>query len=92
KELDKLLDSPVLSASQPTVDEWLNTPPPAAATLATMDLTQPLRTGLQVFEDHSVALSDLEKSALSHVFKHAATGRFYVPVEGKVYPVKRAGE
>ena len=92
EEFDTLLGSEDPAAPQPSISQWLNAPAPAATSLATLDITEPRRTRMQVFEDHDVALNDLKMSPLSHVYTDATTSRSYVPVAGKVYPVKRTGQ
>ena len=70
------------AAADPTVDEA--TP---ATTIATLDITHTNRTRLQLFEDVAVALTDLKKDPKIHVYHHAVSGRNYIPMAGKVYPV-----
>lgn len=67
-------------------------PAPTAPTLADLDLTAPGRTQLQAFEDHDTALADLTLSTLTHLYKEPTGTRHFVPLAGKVYPVKKAGE
>lgn len=83
KELDSLL------VTHDTTEASEDATPPSAATL---DVTLPLRTLMQPFESSDVALSDLRKSALHQMYSQPVTNRDYVPVAGKVYPVKKAGE
>ncbi|OPA84995.1 hypothetical protein BFW87_28090 [Pseudomonas fluorescens] len=78
RELDALL--PADSALAPTV------------TVSTPDITAPLRTRMRHFEDATVALADLQESANNHLYTHSTSNRDFVPVAGKVYPVKKAGE
>ncbi|MBW1250353.1 hypothetical protein I7860_27145 [Pseudomonas tolaasii] len=92
KEFDTLLGTEDPAAPQPSVHQWLNAPAPAATRFATLDITEPQRTRMQVFEDHDTALNELKFSPLSHVYTDTTATRSYVPVAGKVYPVKRAGQ
>ncbi|XVJ46628.1 dermonecrotic toxin domain-containing protein [Pseudomonas sp. UBT] len=62
---------------------------PTATRLATLDITAPSRTRLQPFEDHDIALKDLEKSSVTHVYSDKKTLKNYVPLDGKVYSVKK---
>ncbi|AZF37008.1 hypothetical protein C4J88_2225 [Pseudomonas sp. R4-39-08] len=57
-----------------------------------VDLTAPWRTELQAFEQHDTALRDLELSAQTHLYRDKTGIRHFVPLAGKVYPVKSAGE
>lgn len=91
-ELDTRLDTDEAAPKQPSVSEWLATPPPKATCLATLDITGPLRTNLREFEVQDIALSELSKSLETHVYKDTDNLRAYVPVGGKVYPVKRASK
>ncbi|TFY91381.1 hypothetical protein DYL59_05360 [Pseudomonas kairouanensis] len=56
------------------------------------NMTDPLRTRLQRFEDITVALSDLQQRPVAHIYSDAPRNRNYVPVAGRVYPVQRVGE
>lgn len=91
-ELDRLLPHPPAPKEQPTLKQWLEAPLPPAPALATLDLTAPDRTHLQTFEHHDVALTDLKQSPKTQVYRDDASNRNFVPVAGKVYPVKSAGE
>ncbi|PIB42958.1 hypothetical protein AOA59_19045 [Pseudomonas sp. 2822-15] len=62
---------------------------PAATSLAALDITAPSRTRLQAFEEHDVALKDLQRSTFSHVYTDKTTLKDYVPLAGKVYSVKK---
>lgn len=91
--LRKPLEAALAAASPAeTASTGLDESVPAATTLATLDMTEPLRTRLQHFEDHSVALADLTQSTQTHVYQAPGTSDAYVPVAGKVYPVRRAGD
>lgn len=92
KELDRLLPADAPPKAEQTVKQWLEAPLPAAPTLATLDITAPQRTQLKAFEDHDVALNELNKSQKTQVYKDDSTSRHYVPVAGKVYQVRKAGE
>ena len=92
KELDRVLPQTVSPAKQVELDEWLKTPAPSAPTLAELDLTAPARTRLQVYENHEFALADLAQSTVTSPYRDKTGTRHYVPVEGKVYAVKKAGE
>lgn len=74
------------------VSDWLNAAAPAATTLATLDITHPQRTRLGLFEASDIALEDLKLLPTIHVYKDHTKEHYYVPVAGKVYPVKRAGD
>ena len=91
-ELDKLIPQAPSPEEQVTLEQWLQTSAPAAASLADLDLTAPERTHLQTFENHDMALGNLEQSTLSNVYSDAATTQNFVPLAGKVYSVKEAGE
>ncbi|VVN63906.1 hypothetical protein PS687_04929 [Pseudomonas fluorescens] len=88
--LDTLFPPPPVQETT-TLEQWLQAPPPAPATLAELDLTAPGRTQLQAFEEREVALVDLEKSVKTHVYSNKSSTAHYVPLAGKVYPVKKAG-
>lgn len=62
---------------------------PTATTLATLDLTATSRTRLQQFEEHDIDLQDLELNTASHVYKDKTSAKDYVPLGGKVYPLKK---
>lgn len=89
KELDALLPADGEPAPAPS---WSGDVKPTATTLATLDVTEPLRTRMQRFEQHDIALADLTQSPLSHVFQQPGTLRHFVPVAGKVYPVRNTGD
>lgn len=65
---------------------------PAATTLASLDITAASRTRMQPFEGHDVALKDLEKSTVTDVYKDQKTLKNYVPLDGKVYSVKKTAQ
>jgi hypothetical protein len=65
---------------------------PNATSLSSLDIIAPSRTGLQPFEDHDIALKDLEKSPTSHVYHDKSTSKSYVPLDGKVYSVKKTAQ
>jgi len=90
RELDGLV--PDTAAPQPgtTVEQWLDAPAPAAMTLDALDMTAPQRTRLSPFENTRVSLKDLKKSSTTHVYQDEANKRDFVPVDGKVYTVKKA--
>ena len=92
KELDKLLPQASSTEEHTTLEQWLQAPAPRAPTLADLDLTAPGRTQLQAFEEHDVALDELEQSTRTNLYKDASDARHFVPLAGKVYPVKKAGE
>lgn len=87
KELDGLLEPGPAADASTTTDV-----PAPATTIATLDVTDPLRTRMRRFEDLTVALVDLQASPLTHVYGDVPRNRNYVPVAGRVYPVERAGE
>ncbi|MGY2288642.1 dermonecrotic toxin domain-containing protein [Pseudomonas sp. SDO528_S397] len=91
QELDTLLDDTPAPAQLP-VSTWLDAPPLAAMTSDTLDITQPRRTRMQAFEDHDIALDGLVKNPVTHTYRDDTTLRSYVPVAGKVYPVKRIND
>ncbi|MBC3302619.1 hypothetical protein H0Z09_15945 [Pseudomonas sp. SWRI18] len=84
--------APATATPSETASTGLDEPVPVATTLATLDVTAALRTRLQHFEERSVALADLAQSVQTHVYRAPGTSNGYVPVAGKVYPVRRAGE
>ncbi len=93
KELEHLVPPPPpASTHEVTLEQWLKAPPPAAPTLAELDLTAPGRTRLQAFEAHDTALADLTLSTLTDLYKEESGTRYFVPLAGKVYPVKKAGK
>ncbi|MBA1428935.1 dermonecrotic toxin domain-containing protein [Pseudomonas orientalis] len=53
------------------------------------DVTAISRTRLQRLEDYDIALKDLELDTSTHVYKDKASAKDYVPLAGKVYPVKK---
>lgn len=88
EELDALL-APVLSS--PATD------PPATATapvttIANLEVTDPVRTRMQCFEDMTVSLTQLQEDSSSHVYASPDGDQHYVPVAGRVYPVESIGE
>ncbi|MGY2400805.1 dermonecrotic toxin domain-containing protein [Pseudomonas sp. SDO5271_S396] len=91
KEADYFLPDTDAAPAPTTISDWLKAPPPTAAHWGDIALTAPLRTRLQRFETHSVALNTLTKSLSTHVYTDNSTRQAYVPVAGKVYPVKRGG-
>ncbi|WP_339428021.1 dermonecrotic toxin domain-containing protein [Pseudomonas sp. RA_105y_Pfl1_P41] len=86
EELDELLE-PLLSS--PATDLPDSIPAPVT-TSATLDVTNPVRTRMQCFEDVTVSLAQLEQDPSQHVYV-TPSGNHYVPVAGRVYPVERAG-
>ncbi|PRA32993.1 dermonecrotic toxin domain-containing protein [Pseudomonas poae] len=92
KALDTLTALPAPSTAQPSIEQWLNAPPSTSTALADLDLTSPQRTQLQPFENHDIALRDLTPGPQSHVYSNETSTLHCVPVAGKVYPVRRAGE
>ncbi|MCM2362295.1 DUF6543 domain-containing protein [Pseudomonas sp. SR18] len=90
--LRKGLDALFPPASPAQESTTLEQRPPAATSLAELGLTAPGRTQLNAFEARDVALVDLEKSAQTHVYTDKTNTRHFVPLAGKVYPVKKAGE
>ncbi|MFT0475931.1 dermonecrotic toxin domain-containing protein [Pseudomonas antarctica] len=84
--------SPPPSVEEVSVSDLSASKLPTATTLATLEITAPSRTGLQSFEDHSVALNDLEQSTSSHIYQDKASGKDYVALAGKVYSVKKSAE
>jgi hypothetical protein len=81
---------PPLSADRPP--EWDSETLSPATTLASLDITEPRRTQLQVLEHHVVALTDLSHQPKTHLYQDKASNRSFVPLAGKVYPVRKAGE
>ena len=65
---------------------------PTATGLSSLRVTAASRTRLQPFEDHDVALTDLELKASSHVYTDKTTKKNYVPLAGKVYAVKKTAK
>jgi hypothetical protein len=92
KTLDKVLPEDTLPTAQLPVDQWLQAPSPAADTLADVYLTAPARTQLQAFEDHDIALTDLAPGTPASLYRDQASLRHFIPLAGKVYPVKKAGK
>ncbi|WP_447892473.1 dermonecrotic toxin domain-containing protein [Pseudomonas marginalis] len=92
KALDKLLPQDAPVTEPPPVEQWLQAPAPAADTLADLDLTAPARTHLQVFEDHDIALADLTPGKPTGLYRDQAGTRQFIPLSGKVYPIKQAGK
>ena len=91
QELDRLL--PQTPAQEPVpLEQWLQAPAPDAPSLTELNLTAPERTQLQPFESHEVALQDLEKRAHTSPYRDETGTRHFVPLAGKVYLVKKAGE
>ncbi|TFY90956.1 hypothetical protein DYL61_19900 [Pseudomonas nabeulensis] len=82
--------SPPLPANRPL--EWEDESTLPAITLADLNVTDPSRTHLQALENHGVALTDLVHNATSHVYEDKASVGAFVPLAGKVYPVRKAGE
>lgn len=64
----------------------------SATTIATLDITHPERTRLRYFEELTVALTDLSEDPKRHVYTQAVSGRHYIPMAGKVYPVVEHGD
>ena len=91
-ELDRLLPPASSPQQDVSLEAWLNPPQAAAATLADVDLTAPGRTGLRAFEDHDIALADLTPSTSTQPYRDSTGALHCVPLAGKVYPVKKAGE
>ncbi len=85
------LDELLPSASTPADPDTAKGPEPAT-TIATLDVTDPLRTWMRRFENVAVALKDLRLDSSSHVYTQPVAHRSYVPVAGRVYPVARSGE
>ncbi|MDQ0740648.1 dermonecrotic toxin domain-containing protein [Pseudomonas sp. W4I3] len=92
RELDGLVPDTATPQSTTTVEQWLDAPAPAAMALATLDVTAPQRTQLSRFENTRVSLKNLKKSPSTHVYKDEANQRDFVPMAGKVYPVKKSGQ
>lgn len=65
---------------------------PTATSLASLHVTAASRTQLQPFEDHDIALKDLEKCPINHVYCDKKSLKDYVPLGGKVYSVKRTAQ
>ncbi|MFN3355861.1 MAG: dermonecrotic toxin domain-containing protein [Pseudomonas sp.] len=91
-ELDRLQPQTSPPEEQPSLEQWLQAPPPAAPSLDELKLTAPQRTRLQAFEYHDGALENLQHSAQTHVYRDATTTRRFVAVAGKVYSVRKAGD
>jgi hypothetical protein len=49
------------------------------------------RTDLNIFEAMGISLSDLQKNWVDGTYKALNSGRFYVPLAGKVFQVAKAG-
>ncbi|OPA91856.1 hypothetical protein BFW88_12615 [Pseudomonas fluorescens] len=90
--LEDLLPQTAPPEEPVTQEPWLQPSQPAATTLGTLDVTEPERTRLQAFESHDVALDDLEKTTQPHLYRDRPNIRNYVPLAGKVYPVKKTGD
>lgn len=88
KQIDGLLDG---FATSPASDLAQDTPAPAT-TLASLDITDPLRTRLRRFEDITVSLADLQENPTNHLFTDPIRNRSYAPVAGRAYPVQSAGD
>jgi hypothetical protein len=65
---------------------------PTATAPGLRDVTAISRTRLQRFEDHDVALEDLELTTSTRVYEDPASARTYVPLAGKVYAVTKTRE
>ncbi|MGA9704170.1 dermonecrotic toxin domain-containing protein [Pseudomonas sp.] len=91
-ELDRLLPASPPTEEHATLKQWLEAPAPSAPPLADMQPTAAERTRLQVFEHHDIGLTDLAQIQPSHVYVNGAGTRHFVPLGGKVYPVKQAGQ
>ncbi|WP_449102437.1 dermonecrotic toxin domain-containing protein [Pseudomonas extremaustralis] len=92
QELDQLFPQDTAPPEPVPLEQWLQAPVPEAPSLAELDLTAPARTQLQTFEHHEVALEDLEKRAPTRPYQNKTGTGHFVPLDGKVYPVKQAGE
>lgn len=92
KELDTLLASATNVTPPSSTADTPDTADTLATSIATLDVTQPLRTRMNRFESAEVALADLQLSPASQLYLQPINNRHYVPVAGKVYPVKQAGE
>ncbi len=94
-ELDTVLPSEPVPEPEADVDvtqeEPQQAPGPTTPTLADLDLTGPERTQLQVFESHDTALADLTKSTSTQLYRDKTGTRHFVPLAGKVYPVRENG-
>lgn len=89
--LDRPVPTPLAPREAITLEQWLKPAQPPAPTLDDLDLTAPERTRLQAFEDHDIGMVDLAQIAQTHVYADGAGTRHFVPVAGKVYPVRKAG-
>ncbi|AKS04892.1 dermonecrotic toxin domain-containing protein [Pseudomonas trivialis] len=87
EELDELLE-PLLSSPATDLPDIVPAP---VTTIATLDVTNPVRTRMQCFEDVRVSLAQLEQDSSQHVYV-TPSGNHYVPVAGRVYPVESVGE
>ncbi|UEH10811.1 dermonecrotic toxin domain-containing protein [Pseudomonas sp. HN8-3] len=65
---------------------------PTATAPGLRDVTATSRTRLQRLEGYDIALEDLELDTSTHVYKDKASAKSYVPLAGKVYPVKKTKE
>ncbi|MBO0496597.1 DUF6543 domain-containing protein [Pseudomonas sp. Marseille-Q1929] len=91
KQLDALLPTATVPQAPAPAPAPAQGPAPGS-TIDSLDITDPLRTGLQRFEDVAVALTDLQLNPRTHVYTQPVNNRTYVPVAGRVYPVARIGE
>lgn len=89
KELDNVLPQAPATQSQVKEDQPAQ---PAALTLAQLDMTAPWRTQLQPFETHDFSLNELKRRTPTHPYADETNTHHFVPLAGKVYSVKRAGE
>lgn len=91
-ELDRVLPSTPAPQQDSVLEHQLQAPTPTAQALADLDLTAPERTQLQAFERHDIGMVDLAQIAQTGVYVDGAGTRHFVPLAGKVYPVRKAGE
>ncbi len=90
EDLTPLPDPPQPPPSERAA-EWEADPAAPATTLATLDVTHIARTCLQPLEVHDVDLNQLTLKPVTQVYEDTKSHRLYVPVAGKVYPVRQAG-
>lgn len=75
----------------PAVEDATSPSAAKAPTWHHMRTTSPLRTELQSFETHAVALTDLKHNRRTGVYEDTTSGHSYATVGGKVYGVEQPG-
>lgn len=90
---ESLLDAEDVPArvEAPAVEDATSPSAAQAPTWHHMRTTSPLRTELQSFETHAVALADLKHNRRTGVYEDSISGHSYATVGGKVYGVEQPG-